>query len=808
MAKSKHHQFIDTIDEVLTDAIKKGIFHLYTEDEDNFSGRIIKVKGKELINFGLCGYLGLEIDERLKKGVIEAVLKHGTQFAASRAYISNGLYVQLEKLLNKIFDAYVVISPSTTLGHISAMPVVIEDSDVIILDQQVHSSVQTAAQLAKIRGVKVEMVRHNNLEQLEGMIKSFEQKYSKIWYLVDGVYSMYGDFAPIKELEQLQHKYKTLNLYIDDAHGMSWIGKNGSGYALSQIELNSRVIIVTSLVKAFGAGGGAIVCYDKELARKIRTCGSTLIFSGPIQNPMLGAGIASAKIHLSSDIDKLQQELKEKIDFTNKLIKQYSLPLVSESDSPIFFIGMGMPKVGYNMVKRLMDDGFYVNIGIFPGVPVKCTGLRVTITLHQTKDDIERLVKTIAANLPFVLQDENSSLNDIYKAFNIEGKYFKRSLQQNNNSFIIENKKSINDINNEEWNNLLGKNGSFDCDGLRFLEKVFSNNTKPEYNWEFNYLIIRDRQNEPIIATFYTTALWKEDMLAKEVISEKIEEERLLNPYYLTSILVSLGSLITEGQHMYINKNSSDWKSAFISVLKYMEEEQERVKATTLILRDFETDDEEIKQLVFDNGFIKADMPESNVIEIENWSTQEEFINTLSPKSRAHVRKIIRLERFFDIEIKSNVSEEEIDHFYHLQMNVKRRNFAINVFEYPQKLFYKMNEINNWEFIILYLKPEYDSRKDRKAVGVGVCYKGANNESYNGMLIGMDYDYASYNTYRVALLHTVLRAKALKYKRVNLGFSANTEKKKFGAKAIPKVAYIQAKDNFNMELIGLFSAEK
>ena len=112
---------------------------------------------------------------------------------------------------------------------------------------------------------------------------------------------MFGDAAPISALHDLLDHYPRFHFYCDDAHGMSWAGPHGRGYALAARPLRDRMIIATSLVKAFSAGGGALIFPDAESCRKVRTCGGPMIFSGPVQPPMLGAAIASARIHLSPE---------------------------------------------------------------------------------------------------------------------------------------------------------------------------------------------------------------------------------------------------------------------------------------------------------------------------------------------------------------------------------------------------------------------------------------------------------------------------------------------------------------------------
>src|ERR1035437_9768566 len=149
---NKQNAFVETIFEVATDAVNKGIVHLYTED-NKLSGNKIRLKGKEVINFGSCSYLGLEFDKRMIAASQEAVQNYGTTFAESRAYVSIRHYEELEHLFGKIFNYPALVAQTTTLCHIAAIPVLVNDNDAIILDHQAHFSVHTAVSIIKSRGV-------------------------------------------------------------------------------------------------------------------------------------------------------------------------------------------------------------------------------------------------------------------------------------------------------------------------------------------------------------------------------------------------------------------------------------------------------------------------------------------------------------------------------------------------------------------------------------------------------------------------------------------------------------------------------
>jgi 7-keto-8-aminopelargonate synthetase-like enzyme len=157
--------------------------------------------------------------------------------------------------------------------------------------------------------------------------------------------------------------------------------------------------VVTSLAKAFAAGGAVLVFPDAETARLVRACGSSLIFSGPLQPPLIGAGLASARIHLSAEINERQARVLERIRLFNRLAEARGVPVASKAETPIRFVGIGDNPATYRVAGELMKQGFYANTAVFPAVTAGKGGLRIALTVHQTLSDIRDLVDEIARRL-------------------------------------------------------------------------------------------------------------------------------------------------------------------------------------------------------------------------------------------------------------------------------------------------------------------------------------------------------------------------------------------------------------------------
>jgi 7-keto-8-aminopelargonate synthetase-like enzyme len=386
---------VDTADVSVAAAGDAGLIFEQAEGAA-YDGRHLQLHETTVLNFGGCSYLGLDQRQELKDGVIDAVQRYGSQFSFSRAYIDSPLNHEIECLLAQMTGGHALVTGSTTLAHVAALPAVIRPHDAVLIDHFAHASLHTATAL--LRGIHVKVLRHNRLEELEREVAALSQTHNRVWFLLDGVYSMFGDLAPMDHLSELLAKYPRLQLYVDDAHATSWRGKNGRGHTLDAIPDRSRVVVALSLNKGFAAGGGALIFGSSEDRDRVRRSGP-MIFGGPVQPPMLGAAVASAKLHLAPDFAKLQQQLLDRIRLVVALAEELRVPLASVDATPIFFIVCHDVEVTYAVARAMRSRGIYVSISVYPAVPRDKCGIRFTITLHNAEDDIRFLMHSLSVEL-------------------------------------------------------------------------------------------------------------------------------------------------------------------------------------------------------------------------------------------------------------------------------------------------------------------------------------------------------------------------------------------------------------------------
>lgn len=355
----------------------------------------INIDNREVINFGNCSYLGLDHNQTVRDHIASKVMEYGGIYSASRAFGSIKYLSQVEEKISTLFQREALLSTTTGLSHIGLIPMLTSKKDLIIHDRQVHKTVQNGILIAKGQGASIIASEHNATDQIVSLIEENKGKYEKIWLMIDSIYSMYGDIAPLEFYASLLDKFDNFYLYIDDAHGMSWVGENGTGLMLSRISWHEKLFMTTSLAKGFGANGGACLLPSKEFKKVAKYLASHVVFSGPLPPPSLAAIDRCADIHLNGEIHKYQEKLMNIIGYFRKQCNAYNVSLVSESPSPVNFIQIGKSEDTIKKARKILENGVLVNPCDFPAVPRNKSGLRITLNALLDKKEIDLLIQLV-----------------------------------------------------------------------------------------------------------------------------------------------------------------------------------------------------------------------------------------------------------------------------------------------------------------------------------------------------------------------------------------------------------------------------
>lgn len=383
-------------------------FNSQVIEDKEFRGDTIVVNGRELYNFGLCSYLGISKDERLIEGAIDAIRRYGNSYSSSIAYTSIPLYEELRDRLRRMIGAEVVVAGTTTLAHMSALPVLVGSGDLVLIDEFAHASLIGVVPALRSRRATVKLVRHNDVDQVADLAKRSD---GRVWYVIDGVYSMHGDLAPTTEIRALLDQVDSLWVYVDDAHGFSWSGSHGRGRFLDEVGWHPHLVMSYGLSKSFGSLGGVVAATDSDLISRIAIKGGPMLFGGPIPPGSLGAGVVSGDIHLSDELPALQADLSSRIDFVNDYASDIGLRFSYTDHSPLWFVRIGGSSTTASVGARILRDGFFVNMAIYPVVKKGDSGVRFTVTRYNTVEQIRGLLDSIKEARQ--AYDENEDILDL-----------------------------------------------------------------------------------------------------------------------------------------------------------------------------------------------------------------------------------------------------------------------------------------------------------------------------------------------------------------------------------------------------------
>ncbi len=367
------------------EAIKGGYYPYFIPLDEN-EGTEVMYKGHRLIMCGSNNYLGLTTHPKVREAAIEAVRRYGTSNTGSRFLNGNlRLHQELEEELADFVgkEAALIFSTGyqTNMGTIQA---VVGRKDTVILDRDDHASIVDGAILSQGR---IKRFKHNDLEDLERVLQQVDRGQGRL-VVVDGVYSMGGDIAPLPEMAPLCHKYGA-RLMVDDAHSIGVLGPQGNGTA-AHFDVTDQVdLIMSTFSKSFASLGG-FIAGDADIIHYIQHFARSLIFSASIPP----ANVAAARAALQ--IMKEEPERRERLWHIARRMKKELTEMgydTGHSETPIIPIIIGNDMQTIFIWKRLFDEGVFVNPVLPPGVPPNQSLLRTSYMATHTDAQLDRVLE-------------------------------------------------------------------------------------------------------------------------------------------------------------------------------------------------------------------------------------------------------------------------------------------------------------------------------------------------------------------------------------------------------------------------------
>jgi 8-amino-7-oxononanoate synthase len=375
----------------LADEVKaKGVYPYYRPISSGQDPLVTMADGSKVLMFGSNSYLGLSDDPRLKEAAIAAVKKYGTSCSGSR--FLNGtldIHQELEEKLARFVGKQEAVTYSTgfqvNLGVVGCLGF---RGGFIFLDSLDHACIIDGSRLSFS---EVRKFRHNDMADLEKKLWLTPRGANKL-IVVDGVYSMEGDLAPVPKLVELCEKYNA-SLMIDDAHGLGVVGENGSGTA-SHFGLTDKVdLIMGTFSKSFGSLGG-FIAGDHEVINYLKHNSRTLIFSASMTPAAVAA--ASKALDIMIEEPERREHLWELTNHAHKAFKDAGFD-IGHTQSPIIPLFVRDTIKAMTIVKLAYEAGVFITPVIAPAVPEKDVLIRfalmATHSIEQVDEAVEKLTK-------------------------------------------------------------------------------------------------------------------------------------------------------------------------------------------------------------------------------------------------------------------------------------------------------------------------------------------------------------------------------------------------------------------------------
>jgi len=346
------------------------------------------INGKKVLMFGSNSYLGLTNHPKIKEAAIEAVRKYGTGCAGSR-FLNGSLDIH-EKLEHRLAefvgkDEAIIFSTGfqVNLGVVSCLT---GREDYIILDEADHASIIEGRRLSFSNTLKF---KHNDMISLESVLQKCAPDKIKL-IVVDGVFSMEGDVAPLRQIVALAKKYKA-SVMVDEAHGIGVFGEHGQGVCHAQGVTKDIDLIMGTFSKSFASLGGFIAT-DKDTANWLRHHARSYIFSASATPAAIGAANAALDIMLSEP-----ERIKHLWEVTNYALEGFRQMgcEIGNTSTPIIPLYIRDNEKTFAITHDLMENGIFVNPVVSPAVAPQDTLIRFSLMATHTKEHVDRALTEI-----------------------------------------------------------------------------------------------------------------------------------------------------------------------------------------------------------------------------------------------------------------------------------------------------------------------------------------------------------------------------------------------------------------------------
>jgi 8-amino-7-oxononanoate synthase len=350
---------------------------------------VVSMEGAERIMLGSNNYLGLTADPRVIAGARDALDRYGTGLTGSR--LLNGtipLHLELEEEL-----AAWMRTPSAlvfTTGHqanVGTLGTILAPGDTVIADSGDHASILDGCLLSR---AKLRPFRHNRLEKLEKQLQRAQGDGGGILVVLDGVFSMEGDVAPLPDVVELCGRYGA-RLMVDEAHGAGVLGARGAG-AAEHFGVEDRVDLRMGTFSKSLASCGGFIAGPEDVVDFLRVSSRSFIFTAAAVPAAVGAALAALRVIQSPDGPALMSRLLDASRYWSAGLRERGFKVIDHGEpaTPVVPVLVEDDWKAATLWRALYDDGVFVNTAIHPAVPPGGALLRTSVMATHDEATLDR----------------------------------------------------------------------------------------------------------------------------------------------------------------------------------------------------------------------------------------------------------------------------------------------------------------------------------------------------------------------------------------------------------------------------------
>ena len=393
----KHYRFDQFPGYLQVETLRKGSERLGVSNpffrvHDGVAGALTHIEGKEIINFSSYNYLNLNGHPEVNAAAKAAIDQYGTSVSASRIVSGERLiHQQLEQEIAKTYevdDALVYVSGHAT--NVSTIGYLFGKKDLVIHDEYIHNSSIIGTELS---GAKRLIFPHNNLDALKNILTEQRQKYEKVLIIVEGLYSMDGDYPDLDQLIKLKNEFKAF-LMVDEAHSFGVLGTSGKGLREHFGKDGKEVDIWMGTLSKTLSGMGGYIAGESALIDNLRNLSPGFLYSVGISAPIAAAALQSLEI-----MKREPQRIKALHDISGYLLEKARLLGLDTGHSvgvAIIPIILGSSLKAGKASEYLFEHGINVQPIVYPAVPEKNARLRFFLNSEHTKEQVDHCLELIA----------------------------------------------------------------------------------------------------------------------------------------------------------------------------------------------------------------------------------------------------------------------------------------------------------------------------------------------------------------------------------------------------------------------------